>query len=326
MTGTPPSTQGDPASFTVSVGLATAGLYDIDHFIYTTDGSEPDPQTSPSVPATPKADQSGATASLTVTALNSLQNYIHVRAVNRTGTPSLHDATCVAGLTLDAPSCSYNVPNAVTPSTGLVGAWGFDEGGGRAVSDSVALTPGNAGVPTHMGTMIGGGDWRPGHDYGTPWSHPDTNGYAQGMSGSLMFDGSTSYVTTGASVADTSQSFSVSAWVYLVQTGDYRTAVRWATPAGVRSTSSMPKDIDRDSLSLCPATTRPPLAYTGRPRLVRHSSMPGPILSAHMTPQPAPSVVCGRCAAAGGRRQGVALQRQPDNWRCRWRHAGLLRG
>ncbi|MFI9381436.1 LamG domain-containing protein [Kutzneria sp. NPDC052558] len=226
MTGNPPSTQGDTATFQVTVGLATPGLNDIDRFIYTTDGSEPDVQNSPSVPAARiLSGGSGATASLTVTAVNSLQNYIHVRAVNRAGTASLADATCVAGLTLDAPSCSYNVPNALVPSTGLVGAWGFDEMGDRVVADSVASTPGNEQTPAHPGTLVGGGDWRPGHDHGTPWTHPDTNGYAHGTAGSLTLDGSSGYVTAGAPVVDTSQSFSVSAWVYLAQAGKFATAV-----------------------------------------------------------------------------------------------------
>ncbi|GAA3435192.1 LamG domain-containing protein [Kutzneria kofuensis] len=134
---------------------------------------------------------------MSVTALSSLQNYIHVRAVNRAGKPSDQDATCVASLTLDAPSCSYNVPNALIPSTGLVGAWGFDEMGDRVVSDSVTSTPNNESALAHAGTLIGGGDWRPGHDHGTPWTHADTNGYAEGTAGSLTFDGATGYVTTG---------------------------------------------------------------------------------------------------------------------------------
>lgn len=225
MTGSPPSTQGDIATFDVSVGLATPDLYDIDHFIYTTDGTEPEVQTSPTAVAARNTDSSGATTRLTVTALNSLQNYIHVRAVNRAGKPSDQDATCVASLTLDSPSCSYNVPNALIPSTGLVGAWGFDEMGDRVVGDSVTSTPTNASALAHPGTLVGGGDWRPGHDHGTPWTHADTNGYAQGTAGSLTFDGATGYVTTGAPVVDTSASFTVSAWVNLKQTGTYRTAI-----------------------------------------------------------------------------------------------------
>jgi hypothetical protein len=250
MTGTPPSMQGEPATFTVSVGLATAGLYDIDHFIYTTDGSEPDPQTSPTAAAQPNADNSAAGATLTVTALNSLQNYIHVRAVNRAGTPSLHDATCIASLTLDASSCSYSVPDSLTPATGLVGAWGFDEMTGRTISDSVAATPGNAGVPAHPATLIGGGDWRPGHDHGTPWTHPDTSGYAQSTSGSLTLDGTSGYVKAGAPVIDTSQSFTASAWVYLVQTGVTRAAMTVGDGTGSSFNLQYNKELDNWTFSL----------------------------------------------------------------------------
>lgn len=110
MIGTPPQHRGDKAEFGISVNMATAGLYDIDHFIYTTDGSEPSRQGSPSVPATEGRDASGnpvATADLTVTAANVLGNYIKVKAVNKTGTPG-PVATCVDGNGLDGRSCTYN--------------------------------------------------------------------------------------------------------------------------------------------------------------------------------------------------------------------------
>ncbi len=230
MTGSPPSTQGDTATFDVSVGYATPGLLDIDRFIYTTDGTEPSVQTSPFMKPDWGTNTHVAVASLTVTAVNSLQNYIHVRAVSKAGLAG-PVATCVAGLTLDAPSCSYNVPNALLPSTGLAGAWGFDEMNGRATADSVAATPGNSQTPAHPGSLVGGGDWRPGHDHGTPWTHPDTSGYARATAGSLAFDGSSGYVTAGGPVVDTSKSFSVSAWVYLTQTGKYATAVSQAGTA-----------------------------------------------------------------------------------------------
>lgn len=261
MTGTPPSTQGETATFDVSVGLATPGLYDIDHFIYTTDGTEPEVQTSPTAPATPNTSRTGATTSLSVTALSSLQNYIHVRAVNRAGKPSDQDATCVASLTLDAPSCSYNVPNALIPSTGLVGAWGFDEMGDRVVSDSVTSTPNNESALAHAGTLIGGGDWRPGHDHGTPWTHADTNGYAEGTAGSLTFDGATGYVTTGAPVVDTSKSFTVSAWVYLKQTGAYRTAVSATGSMASSFYLQYARDIDNWAFTLPSDDSSSPAAY-----------------------------------------------------------------
>jgi len=94
----------------------------------------------------------------------------------------------------------------------------------RTIADSVASTPGNAGVPAHTGTLVGGGDWRPGHDTARRGLTGHQR-YAQGTSGSLTFDGSSGYVTAGGPVVDTSQSFSVSAWVYLLQTGKYSTAV-----------------------------------------------------------------------------------------------------
>lgn len=91
--------------------MTTPGLSDIDHFIYTTDGSEPQPQGSPSVSATRGTDANGnpiATANLAALAINGNQNYIKVKAVNKAGTPG-PDATCVLSGTLEPDSCSFSV-------------------------------------------------------------------------------------------------------------------------------------------------------------------------------------------------------------------------
>ncbi len=222
MTGTAPVHQGDNASFSVAVGMATAGFYDIDHFIYTTDGSEPQPQGSPSVAAMQGTISGGgpiATANLTVSAVNGNQNYIKIRAVNKAGTPG-PDATCVtsgSGSALDGGSCSYHVLP-VTASTGLAGAWGFDEMGGRNLSDTANTTPGNSGPAAHPAGLIGNGNWVPGYDHGNSWTHPDAAGYSDGTKGALTLDGSTAYAETNGPVLDTSKSFSVAAWARLADT------------------------------------------------------------------------------------------------------------
>lgn len=226
MTGNAPVHQGDTAQFSVLVGLATAGLYDIDHFIYTTDGSEPSTQGSPTAPALEFKSANGlmgATASLSVTAVDGNQNYIKVRAVNRAGTPG-PDATCVAGGSLDAPSCSYHV-QPLTPSVGLAGAWAFDEMGGRTLGDTANTTPGNAGSAPHPATLVGNGDWVAGYDHGDAWSHPDDGGYSDGVKGALTMDGSTAYAQTAGPVLDTTKSFTVSAWAKISDTGMFRTVV-----------------------------------------------------------------------------------------------------
>ena len=229
MTGAAPVTQGDTAHFAIAVGIATAGLYDIDHFIYTTDGSEPSPQSSPRATAnqvTLANGTMGATATLNVTAVNGNQNYVKIKAVNRAGTPG-PDATCTASLGgggLDAASCSYHVLP-LTPASGLVGAWSLDELGGRNLNDTANTTPGNAGHATHPATLIGGGNWVPGYDHGDAWSHPDTGGYSDGPKGALTLDGSTAYAQTAGQVLDTTKSFTVSAWAKISDTSAFRTVI-----------------------------------------------------------------------------------------------------
>lgn len=111
MIGTPPARKGDPATFTATVGMATAGLADIDHFIYTTDGSTPSAQGSPQAAAVTSTDSTGnviATATFTTTVQYAFTNYIRVEAVNKAGATG-PIATCVTGNNLDGPSCSYRV-------------------------------------------------------------------------------------------------------------------------------------------------------------------------------------------------------------------------
>jgi hypothetical protein len=225
MTGTSPVNQGDAAGFSVSVGMATSGLYDIDHFIYTTDGSEPQPQGSPSVPATQSTNGAGAmvaTANLATLAVNGNQNLIKVKAVNRAGTPG-PDAVCT-GSGLDGPSCSYHVLP-MTPAKGLLGAWGFDEMGGRVLGDTASGTPGNAALAQHPATLVGNGDWVAGYDHGNSWTHPDTGGYSDGTKGALTLGGTNAYASTTGQVLNTASSFSVAAWARVDDTGAARTVV-----------------------------------------------------------------------------------------------------
>jgi hypothetical protein len=225
MTGTPPVNQGDPAAYSVWVNMATAGLYDIDHFIYTTDGSEPQSQGSPTAPATQGTDANGqmvATTTLSTLAVNGNQNLIKVKAVNRAGTPG-PDAVCT-GSGLDGPSCSYHVLP-MTPAKGLLGAWGFDEMGGRALGDTASTTPGNAALAQHPATLVGNGDWVAGYDHGNSWTHPDIGGYSDGTKGALTLDGTNAYASTAGQVLNTASSFSVAAWARVDDTGAARTVV-----------------------------------------------------------------------------------------------------
>ncbi|WP_255637910.1 LamG-like jellyroll fold domain-containing protein [Amycolatopsis sp. DSM 110486] len=226
MTGTAPEHQNDSVHFGVSASMATAGFYDVDRFIYTTDGSEPQPQGSPSVKATQGTDANGnlvATADLSALAINGNQNFIKVKAVNKAGTPG-PDATCVTSGNLDAASCSFHVLP-YTPSVGLVGAWPLDEMGGRILADTANTTPNNDGLAVHTASLIGGGDWVAGYDHGTAWTHPDTAGYSEGDKGALTLDGSSGYVTTTGAVLDTTKSFSVGAWVKLANTNGFQTVI-----------------------------------------------------------------------------------------------------
>ncbi|MFB9932206.1 LamG-like jellyroll fold domain-containing protein [Amycolatopsis halotolerans] len=226
MTGTPPVNQGDTAAFSVRVDMATAGLYDIDHFIFTTDGSEPQVQGSLTAPATQGTDAGGAliaTTNLSTTAVNGNQNLIRVKAVNKAGTPG-PVATCVADGHLDGPSCSYHV-QPVTPGTNLAAAWSLDETGGTTAADTASTTPGNSGIAVHNAALNGGAAWSAGYNQGNSWSHPDANGYGEGAKGALSLDGTSGFAQTPGPVLDATKSFSVGAWVKLTDTTHSQTVL-----------------------------------------------------------------------------------------------------
>src|SRR5690242_14162420 len=83
------------------------------------------------------------------------------------------------------------IRHAYAATTGLVSYWKFDEGGGTAASDSSG---------SNAGTLQGNATW----------------GTGQIGSHSLKLDGSNNtYVDIPTAVVNTSQSFSVSAWVNL---------------------------------------------------------------------------------------------------------------
>lgn len=215
-----PVTQGDKANFSVWTYMATDGLYDIDHFIYTTDGSEPQPQGSPTAPATQSTDANGKMVAITTMntiAVNGNQNIIKVKAVNKAGTPG-PDATCLvitgSNPALDPQSCSYHV-EPITPGKNLQAAWSADETAGSVLADSAADTTGNAGNVAHPLAVSGGASWQPGYDHGNTWTHPDTNSYSEGPKGAVGLDGTTGFAQTADQVIDASKPFSVAAWVKL---------------------------------------------------------------------------------------------------------------
>ncbi|WP_103352026.1 LamG domain-containing protein [Amycolatopsis sp. CA-128772] len=227
---TDPKVQGDAADFSVWTYMATDGLYDIDHFIYTTDGSEPQTQGSPTAPAVQGTDANGrmvATAALKTSAVNGNQNLIKVKSVNKAGMPS-PDGTCLvipdSNPALDGPSCSYHV-QPLTPGKNLVGAWGADEPSGTTLVDSASSTPGNATLPTHPATTAGGVTRGAGYDHGTGWTHPDTAGYSDGVKGAITLDGTSGYAQTGDRPLDPSKSFTVAAWAKLTDTTHSQTVI-----------------------------------------------------------------------------------------------------
>ncbi|WIX85509.1 LamG-like jellyroll fold domain-containing protein [Amycolatopsis sp. DG1A-15b] len=227
---TNPKVQGDAVEFSVWTGMATENLYDIDHFIYTTDGSEPQPQGSPTAPATQGVDADGkmvATTSIKVVAANGNQNLIKVKSVNKAGMPS-PNATCVvlpqSNPALDGPSCSYHV-QPLTPGKNLVAAWGADEPSGTTLIDAASSTPDNATLPTHPATVSGGVTRGAGYNHGTSWTHPDTSGYSDGAKGAIDLDGTSGYAQTGDRALDPSESFTVAAWAKLADTTHSQTII-----------------------------------------------------------------------------------------------------
>lgn len=227
---TDPKVQGDAADFSVWTYMATDGLYDIDHFIYTTDGSEPQPQGSPVTPAVQSTDANGkmvATASLKTIAVNGNQNLVKVKSVNKAGMPS-PNAICLvipnSNPALDGPSCSYHV-QPLTPSKNLVAAWSADEPSGTSLADTAAGTPGNTGLAAHAATLSGGATRQPGYNHGNSWTHPDTSGYSEGVKGAISLDGTSGYAQTADRVLDPSKSFTVAAWAKLTDTTRSQTVI-----------------------------------------------------------------------------------------------------
>ncbi|MET8758911.1 LamG domain-containing protein [Lentzea sp. NPDC004782] len=214
LTGAQPQIQGDMASFSVAVPLATPGLDDIDHFVYSTDGSDPAVQGSPTIARDAALDANGnVTAKLTATAANGNQNIIRVKAVNRTGKPG-PNANCVAGNGLDAASCSY-VVQPLTPEKGLMGAWAIDETYGTSTSDSVAaLRP---GATPHPAALNGDAWWALGYSRGNGWTQPDAANAKDGVKGGMHFSAN-GYLAANGPVIDTTKSFTMSAWAMIADT------------------------------------------------------------------------------------------------------------
>ncbi|KOX33933.1 hypothetical protein ADK67_04970 [Saccharothrix sp. NRRL B-16348] len=218
-----PVDQGDTATFQVDVQLATPGLFDIDRFIYTTDGSEPSTQGSPSVPANKTVGIPGgrtwASAFLQTTAVNANQNLLRVRAVNKAGTPG-PDSSCASPLTTTGNACAYTVLP-LTSTKFLKGAWALDDTVGATASDNVAVL--NPGETAHPATLTEAG-WNVGYNRGSSWTQADAFGAKDGVKGGVNIRAN-GYLATAAPVLDTSKSFSVATWAYLRQTGGYYTVL-----------------------------------------------------------------------------------------------------
>ncbi|WP_146173995.1 LamG domain-containing protein [Saccharothrix carnea] len=221
-----PVNQGDTATFGVSVNLATPGMFDIDRFIYTTDGSVPSTQGSPSVPAGRVASTDGrvwAHASLSTTAVNAQQNLIRVRAVNKAGTPG-PDGTCTSPLVTvgAAPNaaCGYTVLP-LTSAKFLKGAWALDDQSGPTAADNVAVL--NPGETAHPATLTEAG-WNIGYSRGNAWTQADAFGAKDGVKGGINIRPN-GYLSTTGPVLDTSKSFSVATWVYLQQNDNWFTVL-----------------------------------------------------------------------------------------------------
>jgi hypothetical protein len=251
--GTTPVNQGDTASFAVSVDMATPDLYDIDRFIYTTDGSEPSTQGSPSVAANRGVElntgKSIASATVNTTAVNANQNLLKVRAVNKAGTPG-PNGTCASPLVTVGTSCGYTVAP-LTSAKFLKGAWGIDDTWGTSASDQVAAL--NPGETAHPLNLRGGAAWALGYNRGNSWTQADAFGAKDGTRGGMYLTNS-GYLEAPAKVIDTSASFSVGAWVNLADTNSYYTVasqdgtnvsgfyLQYAVDVGKWSLSAMPSD------------------------------------------------------------------------------------
>jgi hypothetical protein len=220
--GAAPVNQGDVASFSVTVDMATSGFYDIDRFVYTTDGSEPSTQGSPSVPATKVVNGSSITATATVntTAINANQNLVKMRAVNKAGTPG-PNGTCASPLTTQATACAY-VVEPLTSAKFLKGAWALDDTFGTTASDQVpALATGETAHPL---TLHGGATWVQGYNRGNSWTQSEVLGAKDGTRGGMYLTGS-GYLDTSSKVVDTTGSFTVATWAYLTGTSSFYTVL-----------------------------------------------------------------------------------------------------
>src|SRR5690348_12515062 len=93
-----------------------------------------------------------------------------------------------------------SAPAAAAPGPAPASRWQFDEGTGQTAADSAGA---------HPATLTGGATWGPG---------------IQGSS-ALVTNGAGAFADTGATIIDTAQSFTVSAWVKLNRVTGYQTVV-----------------------------------------------------------------------------------------------------
>jgi alpha-L-arabinofuranosidase len=93
-----------------------------------------------------------------------------------------------------------SAPAAAAPGPAPLSRWQFDEGTGTTAADSAG---------SHPATLTGGATWGPG---------------IQGPS-ALVANGAGAFADTGATIIDTAQSFTVSAWVKLNRVTGYQTVV-----------------------------------------------------------------------------------------------------
>lgn len=123
----------------------------------------------------------------------------------------------------------------------LAGEWLLDEGTGSVAGD----TSGN----DHPLTVSTGATWAPGH-----------NG-----AGALNFDGVNGRSSTTAAVLDTTQSFSLSAWVRVTDLGDHRTAVALDGTAGTGVYLQYNKNLNAWAFVINSAdSATPPAQYIAR--------------------------------------------------------------
>ena len=105
-----------------------------------------------------------------------------------------------AALATSAGAVPHAVAAATVATTAPVGRWQFDEGAGTVANDSAG---------SHNATIVGGAGWAAG---------------IQGSS-SMTTNGSNAYADTGATVLDTTSSFTVNTWVKLNSISRFQTAV-----------------------------------------------------------------------------------------------------